>query len=198
MPPRIHPSAFVEDGATIGAGTSVWHLAHIRAGARIGANCIIGKDAYIDTQVVVGDGCKIQNGANLYRGLIMGDRVFVGPHAQFTNDLFPRAEFWDDDRLVPTHVLDGASIGSNATVVCGITIGRYATVGAGAVVTRDVPDHALVLGNPARLRGFVCRCGRPLKDGVPAGDADAMDFVCSCGEHTSIPADIHAQLERPL
>ncbi len=192
-PARVHPSAFVEEGAQVGNGTSVWHLAHVRAGARIGNHCIIGKDAYIDTGVVVGDGCKIQNGANLYRGLVMGDRVFVGPHAQFTNDLFPRAEFWDDERLVETRVLDGASIGSNATVICGITIGRYATVGAGAVVTKDVPDHALVLGNPARVRGFVCRCGRPLTGGEPSDGGDVR-FECSCGETTSIPAAVHALL----
>ncbi len=192
-PPRIHPSAFVEDNAVIGDGTSIWHLAQVRTGARVGSGCIVGKDAYIDTEVVVGDGCKIQNGANLYRGLRLGDNVFVGPHAQFTNDLFPRAEFWDDERLVATTVLDGASIGANATVICGITIGRYATVGAGAVVTRDVPDHALVLGNPARLRGFVCRCGRRLSGAD--GREGAVTMSCSCGQQTEIPADVFAQLE---
>ncbi|HJQ93460.1 MAG TPA: acyltransferase [Candidatus Thermoplasmatota archaeon] len=188
-----HPLSVVEEGATVGARTRVWHFAHVRKGAVVGNDCIIGKDAYIDTEVVMGDGCKVQNGANLYRGLTLGDRVFVGPAAQFTNDLFPRAELWDDSRLVRTTVKDGASIGSNATIVCGITIGRYATVGAGAVVTKDVPDHGLVLGNPARLRGFVCVCGRPLKGGAVAGDA--MRFTCGCGEATSIPNATYAGLE---
>jgi acetyltransferase-like isoleucine patch superfamily enzyme len=187
-----HPLSVVEDGATIGAGTRIWHFAHVRKGAVIGRDCIIGKDAYVDTEVVMGDGCKVQNGANLYKGLTMGDRVFVGPAAQFTNDLFPRAELWDESRLVRTTVKDGASIGSNATIVCGITLGRYATVGAGAVVTRDVPDHGLVLGNPARLRGFVCKCGRPLKGGTVAGDA--LRFTCVCGEATAIPKATYAKL----
>lgn len=187
-----HPLSVVEDGATIGPGTRVWHFAHVRKGAVIGRDCIIGKDAYIDTEVVMGDGCKVQNGANLYKGLTMGSKVFVGPAAQFTNDLFPRAELWDDSRLVRTTVKDGASIGSNATIVCGITIGRYATVGAGAVVTKDVPDHGLVLGNPARLRGFVCTCGRPLKDGKAAGEA--VQFTCECGARTAIPKATYAKV----
>jgi UDP-2-acetamido-3-amino-2,3-dideoxy-glucuronate N-acetyltransferase len=187
-----HPLSVVEEGARIGSGTRVWHFAHVRKGAVIGRDCIIGKDAYVDTEVVIGDGCKVQNGANLYRGLTMGDKVFVGPAAQFTNDLFPRAELWDDSRLVRTVVKDGASIGSNATVVCGITIGAYATVGAGAVVTKDVPDHGLVLGNPARLRGFVCKCGRPLKDGQAA--SDGMRFRCSCGQETLIPQATYGKL----
>lgn len=192
-PPTVHPLAVVEDGARLGPGTRVWHFAHVRKGAIVGANCIIGKDAYVDTEVILGDGCKVQNGANLYRGLTLGNKVFVGPAAQFTNDLFPRAELWDDSRLVRTTVKDGASIGSNATVVCGITIGTYATVGAGAVVTKDVPNHGLVLGNPARLRGFVCPCGHPLKNGAPAGDA--VQFTCAaCGAQTRIPKAIHAKL----
>jgi UDP-2-acetamido-3-amino-2,3-dideoxy-glucuronate N-acetyltransferase len=192
-PAVVHPLAVVEDGATLGSGTRVWHFAHVRKGAVIGRDCIIGKDAYVDTEVVMGDGCKLQNGANLYKGLTMGNRVFVGPHAQFTNDLFPRAELWDDSRLVKTTVKDGASIGSNATVVCGITIGTYATIGAGAVVTKDVPDHGLVLGNPARLRGFVCFCGRPLKE--PKKEASRVTFLCShCGKTVVVPASVHAQL----
>ncbi|MFA5944467.1 MAG: acyltransferase [Candidatus Thermoplasmatota archaeon] len=187
-----HPLAVVEQGAKIGPGSRVWHFAHVRAGAIIGKDCIIGKDAYIDTEVVLGDGCKVQNGANLYKGLKLGNKVFVGPAAQFTNDLFPRAELWDDSRLVRTTVKDGASIGSNATIVCGITIGTYATVGAGAVVTKDVPDHGLVLGNPARLRGFVCICGRPLKGGTVV--RDAIQFICECGATTSIPKATYAKM----
>ena len=158
---RIHPSAEVSREAEIGDGTSVWHWAQIREGARIGQDCKIGKDVYIDADVLVGDHCKIQNFATLYKGLRVGDRVFIGPHACFTNDPYPRAVS-PDWEVVPTSVEDGASIGANATILCGITIGRNAMVGAGAVVTQDVPAHALVLGIPAKIKGWVCECGRPL------------------------------------
>ena len=161
MATRIHPSADVSPNATIGAGTSIWHWVQVREGARIGRECNIGKDVYIDTEVVVGDRCKIQNFAALYRGLTVGNRVFIGPHACFTNDLYPRAVS-PDWQVVPTKVEDGASIGANATILCGITIGRSAMVAAGAVVTKNVPAQALVAGVPARIVGWVCECGRPL------------------------------------
>lgn len=189
----VHSLAVVEDGAVLGAGTRVWHFAHVRKGARVGKSCIVGKDAYIDAEVILGDGCKVQNGANLYKGLTLGNRVFVGPAVQFTNDLFPRAELWDESRLVKTVVKEGASFGANSTIVCGITVGAYATVGAGAVVTKDVPDHGLVLGNPARLRGFVCFCGRPLS-GARKGARDE-EFRCeSCGKSVTVPPSVLAQL----
>ena len=159
----IHETAIVEDGAQLGKGTHVWHFAHIRKGAKIGKNGNIGKDVYIDTNVVIGDNCKIQNFASLYHGLIVGDNVFIGPHVCFTNDLFPRASIWNEERLVKTVVKDGASIGANSTIVAGITIGDSAMVGAGAVVTKDVPNHALVFGNPACIQGFVCDCGIKLE-----------------------------------
>jgi len=157
----IHPTAEVSKDARLGDGTHVWNEVQIREGARIGRRCRLGKSAYIDKNVVVGDDCKIQNFATLYDGVILGNEVFIGPHVCFTNDLRPRAKplEW---KIVPTKVLDGASIGANATILCGVTIGRYAMVGAGAVVTNDVPDHALVIGNPARLAGYVCDCGEPL------------------------------------
>lgn len=161
MPVRVHPTAEVSPEATVGDGTSVWHWAQIRERARIGRNCNVGKDVYIDFDVVVGDECKIQNFATLYHGLTLGNRVFVGPHACFTNDSHPRAVN-PDWRAVPTRVEDGASIGANATILCGITIGRYAMVAAGAVVTKDVPAYALVAGVPAKVIGWVCECGRPL------------------------------------
>ena len=161
MPPRIHPTAEVSSEAVVGEGTSIWHWVQVRERARIGARCNIGKDVYVDTDVVVGDDCKIQNFATLYRGLTVGNRVFIGPHVCFTNDLYPRAVS-PDWQVVPTKVEDGASIGANATILCGLTIGRNAMVAAGAVVTKDVPPHALVAGVPAKVVGWVCECGRPL------------------------------------
>src|SRR5574340_569049 len=150
MSARIHPTAEVSPQAVVGEGTSIWHWAQVREGARIGARCNIGKDVYLDTGVVVGDDCKIQNFASLYHGLTVGNRVFIGPHACFTNDLYPRAVS-PDWQVVPTKVEDGASIGANATILCGLTIGRNAMVAAGAVVTKDVPAHALVAGVPAKV-----------------------------------------------
>lgn len=160
----VHQTADVSPQATVGEGSFVWHQAQLREGARVGRNCRIGKGVYIDRGVVVGDDCKLQNYAVTYEGVKLGDRVFVGPHAVFTNDLYPRAES-KDWKIVPTLVKEGASIGANATIVCGITIGRYAMVAAGAVVTTDVPDQALVMGVPARVVGFVCECGQRLQDG---------------------------------
>ena len=161
MAVTIHPTADVSPSATIGDGTTIWHWVQIREHARIGRNCRLGKDVYIDANVVVGDSCKFQNFATVYDGVTIGNDVFVGPHAVFTNDLYPRAAT-QDWTVIPTHVEDGASIGANATILCGITIGRNAMVAAGAVVTRDVEPHALVAGAPARRIGWVCNCGRPL------------------------------------
>jgi acetyltransferase-like isoleucine patch superfamily enzyme len=154
MATRIHPTADVSPEASIGDETLVWHWVQIREGAQIGRRCKIGKDVYIDD-------CKIQNFATLYRGVTVGDRVFIGPHACFTNDPYPRAVS-PDWQVVSTKVEDGASIGANATILCGLTIGNSAMVAAGAVVTKDVPPHALVVGVPAKKIGWVCDCGRPL------------------------------------
>jgi len=190
----IHPTAVVEEGAIIGDGTRVWHFAHIRSGARIGRNCNIGKDVYIDVGVEMGDNVKIQNSVSIYRGVRIEDDAFIGPHAVFTNDLYPRS-FNRDWKIVPTLVKKGASIGANATIVCGVTIGEYAMVGAGSVVTRDVPPHGLVYGNPARLRGFVCFCGRRLEEVVEMSENE-VSFRCShCGRIVKIP---RAHYERYL
>lgn len=159
----IHETAIVEEGVLLGEGTRVWHFVHIRKGVRIGKNGNIGKDVYIDTDVVVGDNCKIQNFASLYRGLTVGDDVFIGPHVCFTNDIYPRAKIWSDEKAVKTVVKDGVSIGANSTIVAGIRIGKYAMIGAGAVVTKDIPDYALVVGNPARVVGRVDESGKVIR-----------------------------------
>ncbi len=157
----IHPTAEVADGAEIGNGTKVWNLAQVREGSTIGENCIISKNVYIDTGVVLGNRVKVQNNVNVYHGVVVEDDVFLGPSMTFTNDLYPRA-FHSDWKITDTLVKRGASIGANATVVCGNTIGEYAMVGAGSVVTKNVPAHALVAGNPARQIGWVCECGQRL------------------------------------
>ncbi|MDN5319806.1 MAG: UDP-2-acetamido-3-amino-2,3-dideoxy-glucuronate N-acetyltransferase [Thermococcaceae archaeon] len=181
----VHPTAVVEEGAEIGEGTRIWHFAHIRKGAKIGKNCNIGKDVYIDVGVEIGNNVKIQNGVSVYRGVKVEDDVFLGPHMTFTNDLYPRA-FNENWELVSTLVKKGASIGAHATIVCGVTIGEYAMIGAGAVVTKDVPPFGLVFGNPARLRGFVCYCGRPLREKI-GEDEDNIIFKCShCGKEVRI------------
>jgi UDP-2-acetamido-3-amino-2,3-dideoxy-glucuronate N-acetyltransferase len=164
---RVHSTAIVEDGADVGDGTSVWHHAHVRDGAHVGRDCVIGKNVYVDTQAVVGNRCKLQNNVSVYHGVHIGDDVFVGPSATFTNDLVPRA-FNSEWKVVETHVRNGASIGANATIVCGVTLGEYSMVAAGATVTHDVAAHQLVAGTPARHLGWVCRCGKVLSRDVAA------------------------------
>ncbi|NJC65584.1 N-acetyltransferase [Planosporangium flavigriseum] len=154
----VHPTAEVEDGAEVGAGTKIWHVAHIRSGARIGAGCNIGRNVYVDAGVSIGDLVKVQNNVSVYVGVTLEDEVFVGPSAVFTNDLRPRAQN-PDWVVTPTVVRRGASIGANATIVCGTEIGQYALVAAGSVVTRDVQPHQVVAGNPARHLGWVNRRG---------------------------------------
>ena len=155
----VHETAEVSKGAVIGKNTKIWHQSQIREGAKIGENCIISKCVYIDFDVLIGNNVKIQNGVSVYHGVEVEDDVFLGPHMTFTNDLYPRA-FNSNWELVKTLVKRGASIGANATIICGITIGEYAMIGSGSVVTKSVPDYGLVFGNPAKLKGFVCKCGR--------------------------------------
>jgi len=162
---NIHPTAIIDEGAEIGEGTRIWHFTHVQGGARIGKNCTLGQNVYIGSHVVIGDDCKLQNNVSVYEGVMLGNGVFCGPSCVFTNDLTPRACYpKGHEHFVPTPVLDGASIGANATIVCGHTIGKNAMIGAGAVVTTNVPDHALMLGVPATQHGFVCTCGKRLTD----------------------------------
>lgn len=157
----VDPTAIVEPGALVGAGSRVWHHAHVRAGAVIGERCVVGKGVFIDDGAVLGEGCKVQNNVSVYSGVRLEDSVFVGPSAVFTNDRYPRADS-PDWELVPTRVGRGASVGANATVICGVDIGQWAVIAAGCVVTHDVQSHELVAGNPGRRLGWVCFCGRVL------------------------------------
>jgi len=158
----IHESALIDQPSEIGRGTKIWHFSHILKNCRIGENCNIGQNVVIGPEVTIGAGCKIQNNVSVYKGVILEDYVFCGPSMVFTNVYNPRAHIQRMDEIRPTLVKTGASIGANATIVCGNTIGRYAFVGAGAVVTRNVPDYALVVGNPARQLGWMCACGQKL------------------------------------
>lgn len=170
----IHSTAVLDRGARVGAGTEIWHHSHIRNGAVIGNGCTIGKNVYIDEGVTIGDMVKVQNNASVYNGVTLGDRVFVGPSAVFTNDRFPRvgADSWN---LVSTRVESDASICANATIVCGVTIHTFAIVGAGAVVTRDVLAHQVVVGNPARHHAWACACGTIVSRDVAAPESFACD-----------------------
>jgi acetyltransferase-like isoleucine patch superfamily enzyme len=191
MPVRIHPTADVSDRAEIGEGTSIWHHCQVREGVHLGKNCILGKGVYIDAGVSIGDNVKIQNYVSVYHGVTVEDGVFIGPHVCFTNDLRPRAinpdgslKAADDWVLTKTRICQGAALGANSTVVCGVTVGAWAMVGSGSVVSRDVPPHGIVFGNPARLRGFVCACGAKLARKSPDSTAAACP---ECGREVLIP-----------
>jgi acetyltransferase-like isoleucine patch superfamily enzyme len=207
---RVHASADLESDVSVGPRTSIWNRAVLRNGASVGAECIIGRDAFIDEGVHLGDRVKVQNGALVYHGVTVGNGVFIGPGAILTNDRYPRAitatgelARGDDWTVSPIELRDGCSIGAGAVVVAGTTIGRFATVGAGAIVTRDVPDFALVAGNPARRLGWVCACGSRLTDATGANAAPnpstnvpltcpqcgrGYDFIRQSGSLTGRPA----------
>jgi UDP-2-acetamido-3-amino-2,3-dideoxy-glucuronate N-acetyltransferase len=168
--PRIHPTAEVSPRAQIGEGTSIWNQVQVREDAVIGENCILSKDVYVDYGVVIGSNVKVQNGVSIYHGVTIEDGVFVGPHVCFTNDKYPRAVNPDgslkggaDWQVSETLIRRGAALGARSVILPGVTVGKWAMVAAGAVVTRDVPDYGLVLGHPARLKGFVCPCGLRLE-----------------------------------
>lgn len=173
MTVKIHPTAIVDEGAIIGDGTKVWHFCHIQSGAHIGQNCSLGQNVNVANDVRIGNGVKIQNNVSVYKGVELEDWVFCGPSCVFTNDLMPRAKYPKGEAgYLHTPVRTGASIGANATIVCGHEIGEWAMIGAGAVVTSDVPAHALMLGVPARQSGWVCECGKILAEDSNGG------YVC--------------------
>ena len=161
-PWQAHPSAVIDAGAQIGAGTRIWHFCHIMPGAQIGADCVLGQNVFVADGVSLGRGCKVQNNVSLYTGVVCAEDVFIGPSAVFTNVVNPRAAIVRRDEFRTTHIERGATLGANCTVVCGVRIGRYAFVGAGAVVTSDVPAYALVLGVPARQAGWMSAAGHRL------------------------------------
>ena len=162
----VHESSYIDENCQVGPGTKIWHFCHVMSGSTIGADCNIGQNVVIGPDAVIGSQCKIQNNVSVYKGVTLEDGVFCGPSMVFTNVYNPRAEIRKMDQVRPTRVKKGATLGANCTIVCGLTIGRYALIGAGAVVTKDVPDHALIVGNPARQIGYVCTCGETLTDAL--------------------------------
>ncbi len=174
----VHPSAIVDAGARIGAGTKIWHFCHVMRGARIGAGCVLGQNVFVGGAAVVGDGCKVANNVSIYDAVTLDQDVFVGPSVVFTNVKTPRAFISRKHDFRPTRVGRGATIGANATIICGRTLGDYCFVAAGAVVTRDVPAHALVVGSPARQRRWVCTCGETLPTADPSGPHQFRCVAC--------------------
>jgi UDP-2-acetamido-3-amino-2,3-dideoxy-glucuronate N-acetyltransferase len=173
----IHESSYVDQPSSIGPGTKIWHFSHVMKNARIGPGCNIGQNVVISPDVVIGRNVKIQNNVSVYTGVVLEDDVFCGPSMVFTNVINPRSHVARKDEYKTTLVRQGASLGANSTIVCGTTIGRYAFIGAGAVVTRDIPDYALVYGNPARLHGWRCACGIALE----FADRQSQSACTACG-----------------
>ncbi|NND29953.1 MAG: N-acetyltransferase [Myxococcales bacterium] len=176
--PYVHATAIVDAGARIGSGTRVWHFTHVSAGSVVGARCVLGQNVFVGPGVEIGDGVKIQNNVSVYAGVVLADDVFLGPSCVFTNVLTPRAHVERKDEFAPTAVGKGVTVGANATIVCGHRLGEYSLVGAGSVVTKDVPAHAVVVGNPARRSAWACRCGEILpSDGVCARCGDQYEVT---------------------
>ena len=181
---KIHTSAEVSEKAKIGENTAIWNHSQIREDSEIGAGCNIGKNVYVDFGVRIGNNVKIQNNVSVYNGVTIEDDVFLGPSMVFTNDLYPRSFKWDSNQVMKTIVKKGASIGANATIICGDrVIGKYAMVAAGSVVTKNVSDYGLVLGNPARLVGFVCKCGKKAEKDSVNDEKNVVVMKCNhCNE----------------
>jgi len=175
----VHESSYVDEPCSIGADTRIWHFSHIMKDSTIGRGCNIGQNVVVSPGCRIGNNVKVQNNVSIYTGVVLEDDVFCGPSMVFTNVINPRSHVERKDEYMNTLVRRGASIGANATIVCGVTIGRFAFIGAGAVVTKDVPDYAVVYGSPARLRGWVCNCGLQLE--LPVDGPEAGEARCSCG-----------------
>ncbi len=189
---QIHQTASIEKKVSIGKNTKVWRHVQIRSGAVIGENCSIGKDVFIDKDVIIGNNVKIQNGVNIFTGVIIDDDVFLGPETVFTNDLQPRA-FLDDWKVTKTILRKGCSVGANATIICGNVIGAYSMVGAGAVVTQDVAPFSLVMGNPARIIGMVCKKGHRMDQVNKVNEK--VRFLCSiCNEELTMNLDVSSNM----
>lgn len=180
--PIVHETAVVDEGARLGPGTRVWHFTHVSSGSTVGANCVLGQNVFIGSGVAIGDRVKIQNNVSVYAGVKIADEVFLGPSCVFTNVLTPRAHVERKDEYAPTPVGRGVTVGANATIVCGHALGEYALIGAGSVVTKDVPAHAVMVGNPARRIAWACKCGEVLPDeGICARCGDEYETTAqSC------------------
>lgn len=170
----VHESSYVDENVEIGENTKIWHFCHIQSGAKIGNNCSFGQNVNVSNNVVIGNGVRVQNNVSIYEGVEIEDDVFCGPSCVFTNDINPRAKYPKGHKYLRTLIKEGASIGANATIICGHTVGKCALIGSGAVVSKDVPDYAIMVGVPAKRIGWICECGDFLKD----------DFICKkCGRH---------------
>ena len=180
--PYIHPSAVVDEGVSLGEDTRVWHFVHVTSGARVGKRCSLGQNVFVGKGVLLGDGVKVQNNVSIYEGVDVGDDVFLGPSCVFTNVNNPRAFIERKNEYRKTRIGKGASVGANATIVCGHDLGEYSFVGAGAVVTKHVPAYALVVGNPARRIGWMCRCGVKLEN-------SATPTCASCGDRYAVSGE---------
>jgi len=190
----IHHTSVIDETAILGDGTRVWHFVHVRENAKIGKDCVLADYVYVGRGVKIGNGVKLENRATVYEGVTIEDKVFVGPHVTFTNDPYPRS-FNTDWKILQTLVKEGSSIGAGTVIVCGSTIGEYSLVGAGSVVTENIPPHALAYGNPARIKGFVCRCGRKLETEEKKKDHVLMKCPV-CNEKYEIPAEDYARIEK--
>ena len=176
----VHESSYVDEGAQVGAGTKIWHFCHVMGSARIGERCNIGQNVFVAADVIIGNDVKIQNNVSLYTGVVVEDDAFLGPSMVLTNVINPRSHVSRKDEYKTTLIKKGASVGANATILCGVTLGRYCFVGAGAVVTRSVPDYGLVYGNPGRVQGWMCQCGIRLEFETVNGQEQAL--CPECGE----------------
>lgn len=190
----VHPTAIVDKGVKLGSGTKVWHFVHLMENAKLGKDCIVADYVHVGRNVTVGDNVKLENRATVYEGVTIQEDVFVGPNVTFTNDLYPRS-FNKDWKISQTLIKKGSSLGAGTIIVCGVTIGKFVLVGSGSVVTTDIPDYALVYGNPARIKGFVCKCGKKLEKTDKQGNHVGMKCHF-CKAQYQIPVKDYAQLEK--